>query len=195
MKIRVADYAISHETEGPGKRFTIWVQGCSIRCKGCWNKDLWNFAGGKEYEINELVDIILKHKDEIDGITLVGGEPLDQVEEVLMLMQKMRKMELSVVLYTGYDLHEIERDERRRQAFKQADIVIYGPFIEEQKNLFLRWRGSENQVIHINNPNYSHLSSHLMNINEVEIQISDDGKVKILGYPSKEIIKVLIDEL
>lgn len=129
---------------GPGKRFTIWVQGCSIHCKGCINPDTWDFNKGKEITVNELIEEI--KKQEVDGVTITGGEPLDQYKEVLELCQKLC-IDYNVFLTSGYNMQTISFS-YKSLILKYIDILVSGPFeLDKYTNKEL-WRGSTNQVLH-----------------------------------------------
>lgn len=128
------------KVNGPGKRYTIWVQGCSIRCKDCSNKDTWNFVTGKSVTIQDLVNDIRKY--EIDGITITGGEPLDQFEEVLEFL-KIIFPSYNILLTTGYPFDQIQHLE----ILNYVDILVTGPFIKEEIDNTTSWRGSKNQEI------------------------------------------------
>ncbi len=192
MKLQIANYIPISRVEGPGARFAIWVQGCTIQCKDCWNSHLWTFKGGNQYEVDNILNIILQYKEKIEGITIVGGEPLDQVESIINLIEKVQKNNLTVMLYTGYKLEEIKNDKLKNQAFMMSDIVVYEPFISKKRNLYLKWRGSDNQKIKINNPIYKDIV--IDEVNEVEIHINDDGNINIIGFPDEEILKVILNE-
>ena len=97
---------------GPGKRCAIWMQGCNKRCKGCINPEGQDLKGGYEISINTLLDKIFSF-DEITGVTISGGEPFIQYNELLNLINGIKKSsDLDVMLYSGYTLEEIEKMEK-----------------------------------------------------------------------------------
>ena len=168
---------------GPGIRTVIWFQGCSIRCPGCWNKEMWSFDGGVEMSSNEIIDIALSEGSE--GITLLGGEPLDQAQYVEDLVIKAKRKGLTVMLYTGYEGDELHG--LALKAFNESDIVVYGRYQEEERNTRLLWRGSENQKVKIQSDRYFEYHS---KISEeagefIEIHVHDDGTMHMLGYPDE----------
>jgi anaerobic ribonucleoside-triphosphate reductase activating protein len=139
-KLRINHIGRALHAQGPGVRYTIWTQGCSIRCPGCSNTDTWDFNGGAEHPVDELVQDILKMKG-LDGITITGGEPLDQYEAVLDLCEKLFD-KISIFLTTGYD--SIKRDQFR--ILEVTDILCIGPF--EAENICKNdWKGSSNQRV------------------------------------------------
>ncbi len=141
MKI---NYIIKNsKVNGPGIRYTIWVQGCSIHCEGCSNKDTWDFNKGQEILINDLVKDI--EEQTIDGISITGGEPLDQYKKVLKFL-KLVFPKYNVLLTTGYTLNEIEQ-RKAKEILNYIDILISGPFDLNLIDNTDKWRGSTNQKI------------------------------------------------
>lgn len=145
---------------GPGVRVSIFVSGCEHHCKGCFNSIAWDFDYGKPF-INEVMDYIidLLKPDYIKGITFLGGEPMHPNNQcdVAKLIYKIREIyedTKSIWLFTGYVLGEniINACTPKCNTFfefilNNIDVLVDGPFIEEKKNLSLRFKGSENQRI------------------------------------------------
>lgn len=133
--------------QGPGTRYTIWVQGCSIHCPDCMNTDTWDPSGGKDYDVQELADDILS-TNWIDGVTITGGEPLDQLEAVSELCSLIFD-KVCVFLTTGYKFSEscISVGALRICSIMPVlDILCVGPF-EAVKVCTDGWRGSSNQAV------------------------------------------------
>ena len=144
---------------GEGIRVTLFVSGCTHHCKNCFNPETWNFCYGKPFT-KEVEDEIIKMlaPDYIKGLTLLGGEPMEpQNQEVLLpLVKRVREVygdKKNIWCYTGYVL---DRDllgesrakcEHTAELLKNIDILVDGPFIEDLKNLTLKFRGSSNQRI------------------------------------------------
>ena len=168
---------------GPGVRFVLWLQGCTLACKGCWNQQFWSSAGGHEYDIEELITQILQAN--VEGITLLGGEPMQQADPVLKLIQRVKDHDLTVFLYTGYT--EKEFDVTMKQCAELSDILIAGRYIESKRNTYLRWRGSSNQIIQF--PTGIYCDEDLFEVREVEVHISG-GNAEVYGYPTEEEIKL-----
>ena len=193
--LNVADLLEKTFTEGPGIRFAIWLQGCPIRCKGCWNQHMWDFTPKHVVKVEKLVEYILSFNNDIEGITLVGGEPLFQAKGVVNLMYRIkRESNLSIVLYTGYSVEQITT-KYALEAFNMADIVITGPYIEEKRNIFLRWRGSENQKVIFHNKIYKKKYSKktIMNIAELHIDKAS-GEVVLIGFPDDDLLRGVKNE-
>ena len=164
---------------GPGVRFAIWLQGCTLGCKGCWNQQFWPTEGGVLIDVEELVVQIKNAK--VEGITLLGGEPLQQSESVLALIREVKSEGLSVFLYTGYERKEFTPT--MEECAKLSDIVISGRYIKQKRDPHLRWRGSTNQTIEFPTDRYSSLS--ISEVREVEVHIGR-GNAMIYGYPNEE---------
>lgn len=137
---------------GPGIRVSLFVSGCEHYCKGCFNSEAWDFSYGKPFDAEaekELFEAL--EKPYIKGFSLLGGEPFHPKNRptLAVLLEKIKKAfpEKDVWCYTGYVLDEIIGDETARLMLDNIDILVDGRFVEEKKNLSLRFRGSENQRI------------------------------------------------
>lgn len=135
---------------GEGCRVTLFVSGCSHRCKGCHNPETWNFDFGKDFNDdvkNRLFDII--SKPYIKGLTLSGGDPLDSYDDVLDLVKEFRNRfgeTKDIWVYTGYvidDLLTLNREE----ILEYIDVLVDGEYDEKQRDVSLPFRGSKNQRI------------------------------------------------
>lgn len=180
--MNIAHIETSSSIYGPGERYVIWVQGCSIRCEACWNYEMWSLETKIQKSVEELFKEIEQLKIEIEGITILGGEALDQYEEVFELCKKNFQSGLSVMLYTGYEREEIQ-SLQKEEILEFVDILIPGRYKKEFRNTNLQWRGSENQEIQFLTKRYS--SSIVEEGNYVEINIDEWGSTTILGYPDE----------
>ena len=145
MDISINSYIPVTNVEGPNARFCIWVQGCSIRCKGCANAHMWNKADGTIYDVDKIVDLIASYKDKIEGITFLGGEPLEQIEAVTYISKKVKELGLTVLVFTGYDYPEIVTKNEVQELIKYIDILIDGKYEEVKQDFSRAWVGSSNQ--------------------------------------------------
>jgi len=132
---------------GPGNRAVLFCQGCGIKCSGCSNSHLWKREEGKKLYRRELIEICAK--PDIQGITLHGGEPTEQTEELLPAVKEIKAMRKSVILLTGHEIEQLT-DPLQRELVAHCDIVKCGPYVERKRNLFLHFRGSDNQRVIIN---------------------------------------------
>jgi len=183
--LNIAEIEEKSRIYGPGTRFVIWVQGCSLRCPGCWNVDMQPFTPKNLFTVEQVLEKILKTKG-IEGITLLGGEPLHQSDSLLNLVEKVKENGLSVMLYTGYDLEEI-KDKSSLRLINISDIIIPGRYIYSKRSTYLRWRGSTNQKIIFNNKKYKKIYKKEVEENQVEIHIKENGEINLIGYPDNEL--------
>ena len=142
---------------GTGVRVSLFVSGCTHRCPECFNEIAWDFNYGQEFN-QETIDLILKalEPSHIAGLTLLGGEPMELVnqEGLLPLLQQVRKMypDKDIWCYTGYLYEDLLPGGKVDEPYSDEilsylDILVDGPFILAQKNIRLKFRGSENQRI------------------------------------------------
>jgi len=179
--LNIADIERCSRIYGPGLRFVIWVQGCGLGCKGCWNTEMWSFEEKSLYTIDEIFEMI--QKEHVEGVTILGGEPLYQSKVLLKLVKKLKERGYNIMLYTGFEQEEII-DPYSKELFSLSDIVICGRYQEDKRSIYLRWRGSSNQQIIINNKKFENrIDMFNEQVNEVEIHFDDCGNIKILGYP------------
>ena len=133
---------------GPFCRVSIFIQGCEHRCVNCFSTQTWNFEGGKEFT-EQTMELLLElaKPDQIRGISVLGGDPFHprNREEVLKLVRKFKDVypEKTVWLWTGYLWEDVAED----LVNSGVDVLVDGPFIEELKDLRLKYRGSSNQRI------------------------------------------------
>ena len=141
---------------GPGVRVSLFVSGCTHRCKGCFNEVAWDFDYGEEFTQQTIDDILsMLRPDYIRGLTLLGGEPFEPQNQgpVVELLRQVRKKypDKSIWAFSGY---VFDKDilsgrlgpwEITKEFLSYLDVLVDGPFVEAKKNLSLRFRGSENQ--------------------------------------------------
>jgi anaerobic ribonucleoside-triphosphate reductase activating protein len=140
----------SSVTDGPGVRVVLWVSGCNLHCKGCQNPESWNFNSGKlfdEHAKKELFEAL--SKPYIQGITFSGGNPIDQPHQIFLLASEIKEKfpNKNIWLYSGYTYEQICLSREKYKVLFAIDVLVDGPFIEEQKDLTLKFRGSKNQRI------------------------------------------------
>ncbi len=164
---------------GPGTRSVIWMQGCTLGCPGCCNPGMQPLSGGKKVSPAGLFARILRHGNQIEGITLTGGEPLLQMEpltDFLAIIKRCTK--LSVIVFTGYTWEETLAKNNSAAFLALVDILIAGRYDQEKKTTG-SFRSSSNQTIHFLDPRYS--PKDLKDIPSSEILISEDGNAILTG--------------
>lgn len=137
---------------GDGLRVVLWLSGCSHCCSGCQNPQTWDVNSGilfdKQAE-NELFEAL--DKPYISGITFSGGDPLHEnnLQDVLNLVNKIRLLlpEKTIWLYTGYTFEQCVENTTRRQIISKCDVLVDGRYVDSQRDITLRWRGSMNQRV------------------------------------------------
>ena len=133
---------------GPGCRISIFVQGCTFNCPGCFNTVARDFEGGKEFT-DQTMQLLLElaEPSHVSGLSILGGEPLHprNREEVIRLVRKFKEKypDKTVWLWTGYLIEEVFED----LVDSEIDVVVDGKFVEALKDLRLKYRGSSNQRI------------------------------------------------
>lgn len=150
MKIRIAGLVPESVVDGPGIRFVVFVQGCPHGCPGCHNPETHNFSGGELKEEVEIVESFRLHRL-VSGITISGGEPFCQAQACACLAKQVKDLGKSVLVYSGFTFEQLtEMAETREDVAKllrSTDILVDGPYVNEQRNLNLAFRGSTNQRI------------------------------------------------
>lgn len=138
---------------GTGCRVTLWVAGCSHHCKGCQNQVTWDFNGGKVFTDTDKEELFERlSKPYIQGITFSGGDPLDSYHDIFDLAKEIKEKFPSkdIWLFTGYTIQQI-KNSYRKYILDYIDVIVDGEYIEEQRDITLKFRGSKNQnIIYIN---------------------------------------------
>jgi anaerobic ribonucleoside-triphosphate reductase activating protein len=143
-----AGYAFPVEGLGPGRRVAIWLRGCDRHCAGCISPELWE--PGEPTPPAEIAGILAPLLPQSDGLTVSGGEPFYQAEALTALIELLRgHADVEVMVYTGFLLEELAAQGGATAGLLESiDILIDGPFEESAPNT-LRWRGSDNQRVHL----------------------------------------------
>lgn len=132
---------------GPGIRTSIFVTGCSLNCKNCFNKDYQNPSFGNPWTEKEDELLISYLSDpNVAGLTILGGEPFENAQGLISLLKKI-KTNKSIWIYSGYTYDFLIKNDDTLELLKLVDVLVDGPFIESMKDLNLYFRGSRNQRI------------------------------------------------
>lgn len=148
MKFRAAGVVQNSTVDGLGLRQAVFFQGCDHHCKGCQNKHTWSFSRGYEEDTDNIIKAY-KEDELLSGVTLTGGDPLFQLEAAIDIAQRVRALGGDVWCYTGFvyeDLISLDLPDIKK-LLCLIDVLVDGPFVQEQKDLSLLWRGSSNQRV------------------------------------------------
>ena len=193
VELRVAMMVENTGAEGPGRRFALWTQGCTIRCAGCCNPQMFPAEGGTPWDTRALAEKIVA-TPEIEGISLLGGEPFEQAAALAEVAGAARARGLSVMIYTGYTLAELRsRGDAATDALLAAtDLLVDGRFEQSLYETGRRWIGSSNQVLHFLTDRYRADDPRFREPNSVEIQVKN-GELVVTGWPTvgRELVKLV----
>ena len=149
-KLRIAGIVPESVVDGPGFRYTVFTQGCRHNCKGCHNPQTHDFNGGYTVDTDDLFAEMMEDPL-IRGLTFSGGDPFEQPAPLAELARKAHAAGKDIMVYTGYTCEQLTQkaasDPATAALLAQTDILIDGPFILEQRNLELKFRGSDNQRV------------------------------------------------
>lgn len=173
------------ESEGPGKRFVIWTQGCLKRCPGCCNKEMQAIEKNIIVSEDDLIKIIekAKNKYDIEGITFIGGEPILQSKGLVKIAKWAKDNLLSIMIFTGYSYDELinSKDEYILELISLSDILVDGEYKEYLYDEKRAWIGSENQKIYYLTNRYTKGLEFQID-RKIEFHI-DKESIKINGWP------------
>lgn len=202
--IRWARFLDATTAEGPGIRSALWVQGCSVRCPGCFNPRMWGERGGSVTATRETAerwaDAALAASAE--GVTLLGGEPFDQADAVATVAETFRAAGLTVMAFSGYTLERLERWAGVRDDIARllaaTDLLCDGPYLRDLPDARRPWIGSRNQGIRALTPVYA---EHVRRIDaegeadRLEVRIGLDGTIAVNGWADDAALAALFDDL
>ena len=191
VNLTVAQIVGCTEAEGPGRRFALWFQGCPLRCPGCCNPEMLSFEGGLQQPLEAIiVQLELAQREHnLEGITLLGGEPTAHAEASLAVAQAAHQLDLNVMIFTGYLLEELQqRNDRFLTALLQeTDILVDGPYDSAQPETERRWIGSKNQRIHFLTSRCDPNDPRWQMKNTLEIRLHG-SELTVNGFPAKSAV-------
>lgn len=188
--LRVATISPDTEAEGPGRRWAIWVQGCTIRCAACCNPEMFDPRRGAATTIDALAAQLVTAKAAgVEGITILGGEPFEQAPPAARLARAARDLGLTVMVFSGYALAELRARPDAGDLLAVTDLLVDGRYDHAQPEpeppIGRRWIGSRNQTMHFLSAAYSDADPRMRAANTIEIRVVD-GRVLINGWPSAD---------
>lgn len=175
-------YERRSRANGPGVRFAIWFQGCSLGCPGCFNPDTHEGAARELRTPAALIAEIIGQGDAIEGVTISGGEPFEQPEGLLALVRALRGEPategLSIIVFSGFTIDEIRTRPLGGETLECLDVLIDGRYVASERHA-RALRGSRNQCIHLLSSRYT--TAEIEATPEAEIRIDAQGRVTLSG--------------
>lgn len=177
--LTIHNFLPSSLSNGPGRRAVVWVQGCTLACPGCFNPDTHSNNQGTMISVDALSEEIIAHKDQLEGLTISGGEPLQQAKPLAGLLHKIRELSsLSIVLFTGYTWNQIPNIPGGSEVLKYCDVVLAGRY-NQSLRVASGLLGSSNKTFHFITSRYSLVD--LQSVPESEIIIEPSGDILLSG--------------
>ncbi|GHJ35960.1 4Fe-4S single cluster domain-containing protein [Streptomyces sp. TS71-3] len=178
-RLRLHGFEPYSAANGPGTRAVVWVQGCTLGCPGCFNSGTHPRDAVEDVSADALFERIRGLGDRIEGVTISGGEPLQQRAPVLRLLERLRaETTLSTLLFTGYRRTEVDRMAEARALYACVDVLLAGRY-ERERHLARGLRGSANKTVHFLTDRYS--PADLDAVPDAEVVIHPDGHVTFTG--------------
>ncbi|TDD29280.1 radical SAM protein [Actinomadura sp. KC06] len=178
LPLRVHAFDPYSQTSGPGTRAVVWLQGCTLGCPGCWTPET-HPPGGHEVTVDELFAHIAGLGGRIEGVTVSGGEPLQQFRPLLRLLTRIREeTSLSVLVFTGFGWEEIVRMPGAAALRDRVDVLLAGRYVRDLR-LGRGLRGSSNKTVHLFTDRYT--AADLDAVPDAEVVIRADGRLAITG--------------
>jgi anaerobic ribonucleoside-triphosphate reductase activating protein len=176
MTLRLHAFLARSRANGPGWRSVVWVQGCSLGCPGCFNPQTHDREAGEAAEVAALMQRILAAGTE--GLTVSGGEPLQQAEAVVALLEEARAAGLSTLLFTGLTWEEVRRLPLAPRILRCVDVLLAGRYVAAQR-VAHGLLGSANQTVHL--LSQRHTLEEISATPDAEAIILPDGQVVFSG--------------
>lgn len=149
--MRIGDIKTHDVANGPGIRCSVFVTGCTHKCPGCFNVELQDRGVGREYRLtDEYLIMETLSKPYISGLTLLGGEPMQNAKGLIPLVEKVREHygnSITVWCYSGYTFEYIQHIKGMKALCDMCDVLVDGKYIKKLSSPMLEWRGSHNQRI------------------------------------------------
>lgn len=177
LELNIATWKARSRVNGPGERFVLWLQGCHLHCPGCVNADFQPLEPRTQLSIAAVAERI-RSCPGLAGVTYSGGEPMLQAHALALLSESLQAVGLTVVCYTGYLLEDLQARQVPwiDRLLAATDILIDGPYLQEQATRALRWRGSGNQRIHFLSDTYRPLAESIdSHAADMEFSVNVDG--------------------
>lgn len=187
--MRIANRVTRTRCEGPGERYALWFAGCSIRCPGCCNPELFDAQGGELTRVEGIVDAVAQvhAQKQLEGVSVLGGEPFDQGAALVELMSSLRQHlpTLGLIIFSGYSYASLSARPELSRLWSLVDTLIDGPFEATQREAAIggrRYIGSTNQGL-------VHFSARYRDPElwsgpaQAEVQVDKRGRLSVHGEP------------
>jgi|SRR5271157_742039 len=197
--LNIAKILPSSKVNGPGIRVVAWVQGCTQHCPGCFNSTLWDHEPSNLVDADEFAMLIetMAISYGCEGITMTGGEPFEQAEALSCLIRKVKEDgDLSIVIFTGYELGELESSGNAAIKFilENIDLLIAGRYNQDNKSI-RTWNSNADKTFHFLSDRYD---SSILDQDSASIEINfskDAGALVYTGFPDAFDIQAFSDIL
>jgi anaerobic ribonucleoside-triphosphate reductase activating protein len=188
--LRIAAIVDDTRAEGPGRRWALWVQGCSIRCAGCCNPEMFDARRGEPAALDGLAARIAEARARgVEGVTFLGGEPFEQAAGLAALARHARALAMTVMVFSGYTLDVLRARPDAAELLALTDLLVDGPYDRTRPEpgppAGRRWIGSANQGMHHLTAAYSAADPQMRGANTIEIRLSN-GALSINGWPTAD---------
>ncbi len=184
--LNIASIRLCTESEGPGKRLAVWVQGCERRCPGCCNPEMQAIKKNIIVDTDDFINMISRTGvlDEIEGLSFIGGEPMLQAEGLGDVAEWAHANGITVLVFTGYLIEELRylNNDSVNKLLEHTDILVDGPYIQELSDLERDWVGSGNQRVLFLTDAYSPGIEYKNHEHKMEVMVSDKD-ILINGWP------------
>jgi len=182
--LNIYNVETSNYVNGNGCRYVLWLQGCDLKCVGCWNKQTWSFNPKTLKSVGEIFSQIKRLEHKLDGVTFSGGEPFLQANDLAKLAKSIKEnTNLNLQIFSGFSKEELN-EQSQVDLLKYTDILVAGRFDSNKLN--------NNQKVHLLNNN---VDAWLFNNSDVEIEINEDMGIKFTGYPTNELISKIKENM
>ena len=179
MDLRLHHLEPASRANGPGLRAVLWLQGCTLGCPGCFNPQTHPTNIGRLHSVPQLAAELCGMAQDVEGVTISGGEPLQQMPALTALLELVRRQSnLSVVLFSGYTWQEIEHMPAAPRLLAQVDVLIAGRYQSEQR-LASGLIGSTNKTLHFLTARYT--AQQIQAVPPAEVIITADGEIHLSG--------------
>jgi anaerobic ribonucleoside-triphosphate reductase activating protein len=177
--LRIHHFEPVSRANGPGLRAVLWVQGCTLGCPGCFNPETHTRAAGENWPLSSVMDKLLAVQDHVEGITISGGEPLQQRSALEALLTRIKhETSLSVVLFSGYSWLEIQKMHQIQRLLSSVDVLLAGRYDASQR-IAKGLTGSANKTIHFLSSRYS--IKDLQPVPVAEVILTERGEIHLTG--------------